>query len=167
MPPGELWAGSPAIRLGVAHRDWPRRRPARAAALGRRRTALTAGLLAFLPLVSAAAGLAVLWSPLRGSADAADAAGRVLLLALPATRGGARRPRRCSTLVVVRLLGLGLREGYHPVRSRIGWQVWATERLMDDARTYLYPLYASLLTPAWLRALGADGRPRTSRPRPC
>jgi non-ribosomal peptide synthetase-like protein len=41
------------------------------------------------------------------------------------------------------------------VRSRIGWQVWATERLMDDARSYLFPIYASMLTPVWLRALGA------------
>jgi non-ribosomal peptide synthetase-like protein len=41
------------------------------------------------------------------------------------------------------------------VRSRTGWQVWATERLMDAARTYLFPLYASLLTPSWLRILGA------------
>ena len=48
--------------------------------------------------------------------------------------------------------------GTIPVRSRIGWQVWATERLLDSARTLLFPLYASLLTPVWLRALGADGR---------
>ncbi len=41
------------------------------------------------------------------------------------------------------------------MRSRIGWQVWATERLLDSARTLLFPLYASLLTPSWLRALGA------------
>src|SRR5262249_1625542 len=46
-------------------------------------------------------------------------------------------------------------EGHHPVRSRIGWQVWATERLMDEARTLLFPIYASLFTPVWLRALGA------------
>ncbi|MGB7161682.1 MAG: Pls/PosA family non-ribosomal peptide synthetase, partial [Mycobacterium sp.] len=39
--------------------------------------------------------------------------------------------------------------------SRSGWQLWATERLMDGARNYLFPLYASLLTPAWLRLLGA------------
>ena len=59
------------------------------------------------------------------------------------------------TIVLVRLLGLGLREGYYPVRSRVGWQVWATERLLDQARTLLFPIYASLVTPWWLRALGA------------
>ena len=57
--------------------------------------------------------------------------------------------------LAVRVLSIGLREGYHPVRSRAGWQLWATERLMDAARNYLFPLYASLLTPIWLRVLGA------------
>jgi non-ribosomal peptide synthetase-like protein len=59
-------------------------------------------------------------------------------------------------VVAVRLLGIGLREGHHPVRSRVGWQTWSTERLLDDARTWLFPLYASLFTPHWLRLLGAD-----------
>ncbi len=58
-------------------------------------------------------------------------------------------------LGTVRLLSLGLREGFHPVRSRIGWQVWATERVLDLARDLLFPIYASLFTPIWLRLLGA------------
>lgn len=57
-------------------------------------------------------------------------------------------------LAGVRLLSIGLREGYHPVHGRIAWQAWATERLMDMARVHLFPLYASLFTPVWLRALG-------------
>ncbi|HAP90815.1 MAG TPA: hypothetical protein DCR15_14270, partial [Arthrobacter bacterium] len=39
--------------------------------------------------------------------------------------------------------------------SRIGWQVWATERVLDLARDLLFPIYASLFTPVWLRLLGA------------
>src|SRR6185436_797431 len=35
------------------------------------------------------------------------------------------------------------------------WQAWATVRVMDEARTWLFPLYASCLTPMWLRSLGA------------
>src|SRR5690606_1623251 len=60
-----------------------------------------------------------------------------------------------ATVVLVRLFSIGLTEGHHPVRSRIGWQAWATERLLDGARNFLFPLYASLLTPIWLRLLGA------------
>jgi hypothetical protein len=33
-----------------------------------------------------------------------------------------------------------------------------TERLLDSARTLLFPLYASLFTPLWLRLLGREGR---------
>jgi non-ribosomal peptide synthetase-like protein len=58
------------------------------------------------------------------------------------------------TLVSVRLLGIGLREGHHPVRGRVAWQAWTTLRLMDSARSMLFPLYAGLATPVWLRALG-------------
>ena len=58
-------------------------------------------------------------------------------------------------LVTTRLLGIGLKEGYYRVRSRIGWQVWATERVLDLARDLLFPVYASLFTPVWLRLLGA------------
>ena len=58
-------------------------------------------------------------------------------------------------LLTTRLLGVGLAEGYYRVRSRIGWQVWATERVLDLARDLLFPIYASLFTPAWLRLLGA------------
>jgi non-ribosomal peptide synthetase-like protein len=58
-------------------------------------------------------------------------------------------------LVLVRLLSLGVREGFHPVRGRVAWQVWTTERLMGMARFALFPMYASLFTPVWLRLLGA------------
>lgn len=57
-------------------------------------------------------------------------------------------------LAGVRLLGVGLREGHHPVHGRVAWQAWTTARLMDRARAHLFPFYASLLTPVWLRALG-------------
>ncbi|MGZ4632002.1 MAG: Pls/PosA family non-ribosomal peptide synthetase, partial [Actinomycetes bacterium] len=153
IPPGELWAGSPAARVGLAHRDWPRHRPPQrpwwVPVYG-----LTAAALAALPVVAAVAGLAVLWPGLLDAQTAAQAARSVALFLVPATVV-ALLVHALLIVVIARLLGVGLGEGYHPVRSRTGWQVWATERLMDDARTYLYPLYASLLTPAWLRALGA------------
>ncbi len=56
---------------------------------------------------------------------------------------------------VVRLLGLGLTAGAYPVHSLRAWQAWATMRLLDEARTWLFPLYSSALTSAWLRVLGA------------
>ncbi len=153
VPPGELWAGSPASRVGMAHRDWPRERPPRRVFWVPLYGA-TAAALACLPLVSAAAGLALLAPSLRRASSVGDAALASLPLLLPAA-AAALVVQAALTWLATRLLGRGLTEGFHPVRSRTGWQVWATERLMDDARTHLYPLYASLLTPWWLRSLGA------------
>jgi len=59
------------------------------------------------------------------------------------------------TWIGVRVLSIGLKPGVTPVRSAQGWRLWAVERLMDDARTHLFPLYAGQLTPLWLRSLGA------------
>lgn len=153
VPPGELWTGSPATFEGPAREHWPSARAPR----GRVWPAVygaTAGAIAALPVLAAACGLLVVGAFARDTASWAEAAGR-LLLATPVGALVMLLVLAGTTLGGARLLGLGVREGYHAVRSRTGWQVWATLRLMDDARTTLFPLYASSLTPAWLRALGA------------
>ena len=177
--PGSAVVGSvPAGRalVGLAgraesarpRRRWPDERPPRGAALGRRlRRRLRRP-------VAAARSLAPLAGPARASARPVRDATTSATRPSPAlARRAARRPWSGSstlallTLVGVRLLGLGLRAGHHPVRSRVGWQVWATERLLDSARTLLFPLYASLLTPVWLRAARRRRSARASRRPPC
>jgi non-ribosomal peptide synthetase-like protein len=111
-------------------------------------------VLAVLPVLAATAGLLVVGAGVRG-AGSWGTAGDDALRAVPPAALTAFVVLALATLVGVRLLGRGVQEGYHPVRSRTGWQIWATQRLMDDARSTLYPLYASTLTPLWLRALGA------------
>ncbi len=56
---------------------------------------------------------------------------------------------------LVRLLSRALRPGVHPALGRTAWSAWAVSRLVAAARAALFPLYAGLLTPAWLRLLGA------------
>ena len=116
-------------------------------------------LLGALPLAALGAGLAVIGWAIRDSASLTDAIVPALVWTPVATLV-ALVVYAALTVIGVRVLSLWLREGYHPVRSRVGWQIWATERLMDAARNYLFPLYASLLTPTWLRVLGREGRPR-------
>jgi non-ribosomal peptide synthetase-like protein len=151
---GQYWKGSPAVTSGKARHPWPGRRPPRAAqwvpVFG-----ASSVLLAGLPLVALGTGLAVLALGARGSTTLA-AAVRGAAVWIPAATLTAMTAYAVLTVLGVRILSIGMREGYHPVRSRVGWQVWATERLMDAARNYLFPLYASLLTPVWLRALGAS-----------
>ncbi|HUH68806.1 MAG TPA: Pls/PosA family non-ribosomal peptide synthetase [Mycobacterium sp.] len=150
---GQYWKGSPAVKSGRVNHPWPDERPPR-----RSRWVpvygLTSLLLAALPLIAAASGLAVIAVAVHRTRRLSQAVLPALQWAPVATLA-ALTVYALLTVVAVRVLSIGLREGYHPVRSRAGWQLWATERLMDAARNYLFPLYASLLTPIWLRLLGA------------
>ena len=149
----QYWKGSPAVKSGRVNHPWPDERPARksywVAVYG-----ATSPLLGALPLVAAVSGLAVIAAAVHHTRRLSEAVLPALLWT-PAAALAAVAAYALLTVLGVRLLSAGLREGYHPVRSRAGWQLWATERLMDAARTYLFPLYASLLTPMWMRLLGA------------
>ena len=153
VPDGERWAGSPAVRVGRARHRWPEQRPpSRPWWVGAYGAA--SAMFSSLPLLSAIPSLLLVAAIMGRPTSLTVATGRVLA-AVPLATVGWLLCYGLSTLLIVRLLGIGLAEGYHPVRSRIGWQVWATERVMDTARTLLFPVYSSLLTPLWLRALGA------------
>ncbi|MET9684369.1 Pls/PosA family non-ribosomal peptide synthetase [Streptomyces coeruleorubidus] len=152
VPTGQRWAGAPAVKLGKAKRNWPKERPEKGgfwramygvSGFGLRALPLLAGLAALLTgslFVAPGAGLG---EALRGAAlalvPATVAFGAVYALLL---------------LVAVRLLSLRLREGTHPTHSRVGWQAWTVTQLMDQSREMLFPLYAGLVTPVWLRLLG-------------
>ncbi|NLU62573.1 amino acid adenylation domain-containing protein [Rhodococcus sp. HNM0563] len=148
------WAGSPAQKTGKAAPQWPSADPPRGARwvpmFG-----VTSILLAGLPILSIGAGVALLVWWVRDTVSVSEAVLRSLAM-LPAGGVLTMAVFAVLTLITVRLLSIGMTEGWHPVRSRVGWQVWATERLMDSSRTFLFPLYASMLTPIWLRLLGAD-----------
>ncbi|MCS6560955.1 Pls/PosA family non-ribosomal peptide synthetase [Curtobacterium poinsettiae] len=152
VPAGERWAGAPAERTGSARDD----REARPATRRRWLLAYGAGSLAVagLPVVGVAVGLLVALALVGRASTLGDAVLRALLT-VPLATVVAGAVYALLVVVAVRLLGMGLHEGRHPVRSRIGWQVWSTERVLDAARTLLFPLYASLVTPVWLRLLGA------------
>jgi non-ribosomal peptide synthetase-like protein len=150
---GQYWKGSPAVKSGKARHPWPDHRPPRAplwvAVYG-----VTSVLLGGLPLLALGVGLAVIGWGVRDAGSLTDAIVPAALWT-PAATLAAVVTYTVLTVIGVRVLSLWMPEGYHPVRSRVGWQLWATERLMDDARHYLFPIYASLLTPWWLRVLGA------------
>ncbi|WP_330257524.1 AMP-binding protein [Nocardia sp. NBC_00565] len=147
------WAGSPAAKVGKAPHRWPDHTPDRAAhwvaIFG-----VTSMVLAAMPILGLASGGAFIAWFIRDARTLAGALGRGFAI-LPVATLLSLSVYAVATVLAVRLLSIGLTEGHHPVRSRVGWQVWATERLLDSARTFLFPLYASLLTPVWLRLLGA------------
>jgi non-ribosomal peptide synthetase-like protein len=147
VPSGERWAGAPAVRQGKARKI--EERPART----RRWVAgygVSALVLSLLPVAAAVPGLAVLVAFLRRSTSPLVSA----MYAVPLATLASMASFALAIFVCVRLLAVGLREGSHPVHSRQAWQAWATGHLMAMSRVWLFPLYASVLTPSWMRALG-------------
>lgn len=150
---GARWAGSPARKVGKSGKTaqaFPDTRPPR-----RRHWvvlyALTAMLIAAVPVAAAVlgffAGAALLFQVVGGGGLVLS----IIVGALVYFFAGLG-----LTWVFVRLAQLAVKPGTHPVRSASGWGLWTVVRLLDDARARYFPLYASLLTPSWFRALGAE-----------
>ena len=161
VPDGEYWSGAPATRFGPARGPWADRKPVNkpvwllAYAAGGQLLALLPALsitLAILGLLGLAALLGVPTPRDAGSASAAVAsaiawAPPAALVAFALLAG--------AVVGLVRLLAIGLVPGHYPVQGRRSWQAWMTLRLLDEARTWLFPLYSGALTAPWLRLLGA------------
>lgn len=152
IPTGQRWAGAPAVKLGKAKRDWPKERPQKGTYWGIMYGA-TGFALTALPLVAGLAALLVASVFVTPDAGLGEALRGAALALVPATLtfGFAYA---LLLLIFVRLLSLSLRPGTHPTHSRIGWQAWTVTHLMDRSREALFPLYAGLVTPVWLRLLG-------------
>ncbi|MDH6627316.1 non-ribosomal peptide synthetase-like protein [Streptomyces sp. LBL] len=148
VPTGQRWAGAPAVKLGKAKRNWPKERPVRGT-YWRAMYGVTGLALSGLPVLAGAVALFVGYWFVTPEVTAAG----VALGLVPATLAFGL-VYALVLLVAVRLLSVGLREGTHPTHSRIGWQAWTVTQLMDRSRETLFPLYAGLATPVWLRLLG-------------
>ena len=150
---GESWSGSPAESIGTARGPWSSERPPRRRRWVAAYVAISA-VIAMLPLLASLAGLAVLL-PVLDRADSITGAALRALPLLPVSAVVSVVTLAALVLALVRVLALGLEPGHYPMHSRRALQAWATLRVLDEARTWLFPLYASWLTPVWLRLLGA------------
>ena len=153
VPARQHWAGSPAKRVGKLSKS---EREAIRAPYTRHWTIFygaTATVLGLLPLAAAIPALFVLSDFVSGSGSAWSAFGSALPGVLPAVivfflLFG------LMVLAGVRALSIRMTAGDYPLHSLAAWRVWTTTQLMAMARVWLYPLYASILTPTWLRLLG-------------
>ncbi|GAA4714401.1 non-ribosomal peptide synthetase [Nocardioides conyzicola] len=154
VPAAEYWSGSPAEQQSVhARGPWHDQAPppGRAWLLG---YGALATLIGAFPGIAALAGLLVVLGPVR-DADSLGGAFTAALPWLPLATVVAYVVLALLVLGLVRALAGGMTAGVHPVRSGAGLCIWGTFRVLDDARTWLFPLYSSTLTPVWLRLLGA------------
>ncbi|MEJ5998864.1 Pls/PosA family non-ribosomal peptide synthetase [Corynebacterium sp. H130] len=148
------WSGSPAGKVGRSKHRFPDEHPPRrsywVALYG-----MTSLLLSLIPLAALSVAMLIMVSPnLVRELSPLEALGWALALA-PVGALSAMATYLVFVWLTVRLVGIGLRPGVFPVRSLQGWRLWVTERVLDDARTHLFVLYASQLTPLWFRSLGA------------
>lgn len=157
----QLWAGSPAVRIGGAKDSkrrkaldgWPAELP-KQGAFWKFAYGLSSVGLALLPFIALTAGALPVIRGVHGSDTLGQAAGAAFAWLIPGVLI-AGLVYAGAVVVLVRLCSIGMHEGVFPVHSRIGWQAWTTERLLDAARNFLFPIYSSLFTSAWLRLLGA------------
>lgn len=148
------WSGSPAAKVGRSKHRFPDEHPPRRS-FWVPLYGLTSIFLSLIPLSALAIATLIVVSPnlLRPLAPL-EALGWALALA-PVAALAAFLTYMVLVWLLVRLAGIGLKPGVFPVRSLMGWRLWVTERALDDARSHLFVLYASQLTPVWFRSLGA------------
>ncbi|MCX6395739.1 MAG: amino acid adenylation domain-containing protein [Propionibacteriales bacterium] len=155
VPADEFWSGSPAERVArQARGPWSQTAPPRHP-LWQLAYAAAAFVVAVLPGLGVLAGAAVLLPALRTHPSLGDALTSILFL-VPVAAVTGYVTLAALVLALVRLLAVGLTVGHFPVRSGAGVRIWTTMRVLDEARTWLFPLYSSGLTPTWLRLLGAE-----------
>ena len=168
---GTRWAGSPAQRVGRATHRFPEEAPPR-----RRRWvagfAITSLALDALPFLAIFAGVVADLFLTSWVAPAGSSTGTIIALAIAfAAPSGLIifATYALLTWLAVRVLSLRMKPGVWPVRSAMGWRVWTVGRLMDAARTHLFPMYAAQLTlygsVLWAPRLAAT--PKSPRPSCC
>ncbi|GAA1956152.1 Pls/PosA family non-ribosomal peptide synthetase [Kitasatospora viridis] len=156
VPAGQHYHGAPARPSSEPTQPWPA--PRRAGRTGRGGWNLAYGLgttlFGLLPLLAAVPALLAIYTLV----DSDRTLGTVLFQLLPASALLTFVSVGCYALlliVLIRLFSRPIEPGYHSAHGKVAWCVWAVSRLMDTARSSLFPVYASLLTPLWLRLLGA------------
>ena len=153
VPADQLFSGATAVHIGDARGPWEEQAPPNKK-IWVAAYALTGIYAALIPALGSAVGVATLLPWLKDAHGWQDALTILAIGAVAATLVGF-----CATAAIiwatVRVLGRGLQPGHHPIQGGQGWRAWTTMRVLDEARTWLFPLYSSTLTPNWLRALGA------------
>ena len=155
VPAGERWAGSQMRKVGTAGDDWPAE-PAPTAETPATRLLYPAalagtGLMNLMALVPGSA--LMLW--LLNGVESFAAALWILALWAPVFVVCSMATYLALIAGVVRAVSRLMPAGLHPANGVAGWASWLSTLLLSRSLITMYPLYASVLTPGWLRLLGA------------
>lgn len=148
------WSGSPAAKVGRSKHRFPDEHPPRRS-YWVMFYGITSLFISLIPLAALTVATFIVVAPgILQPLSAMQSLGWAVALA-PIAALVAMAVYMALVWLIVRLVGIGIKPGVFPVRSLMGWRLWVTERVLDDARSHLFVLYASQLTPIWFRSLGA------------
>ncbi|WP_257162674.1 Pls/PosA family non-ribosomal peptide synthetase [Corynebacterium cystitidis] len=160
---GEMWEGAPMRYLGPSNQNWPQEDPDRTPNLGAVGRVINTVLYSLgmllvnvLPIF-AIAPVAVVFMIATRVLDELDYRAVFVSLAVWAIPVVIASVVCWLSLVAftVRMLALFIRPGFWPARSVTSWALWLTRTLMANSLESTYFIYASWLTPYWLRMCGA------------
>lgn len=155
IPDSERWAGSQMRKVGTAGVGWPADPPTEPESSGVRLLypAALAGIT-LLNLVAIAPGSALMLWLLTGVESFASALW-ILALWAPVFVVLSMAMFLLLTAAVVRFTARLMPAGMHPANGVTGWASWLSNLMLSRSLITMYPLYASVLTPVWMRLLGA------------
>ncbi|MCC9205917.1 Pls/PosA family non-ribosomal peptide synthetase [Arthrobacter sp. zg-Y769] len=155
IPANELWAGSQMRKVGIAGTGWPTEAAPATESRGVRLLypASLAGI-AVLNLLSIAPGSALMLWLLNGVTSFTDALW-ILAIWAPVFVVMSMATFLALTAAVVRAAARRMPAGMHPASGMAGWASWLSNLMLSRSLVTMYPIYASVLTPVWMRLLGA------------
>ena len=161
IPDGELWGGSPLRYLGTAGLTWPEGSPESTGGLktwGKGLSylmySLGAVLVGVLPLLALIPGALIVLTQVIHIQEY-EIVFPIVAVWVPVFTVVTAVVWLLLVVAVVRLLAGTIVPGYFPQDSKVGWAMWLTETLMQRTLISTYPIYASCITPWFMRLLGA------------
>jgi non-ribosomal peptide synthetase-like protein len=155
IPAGERWAGTPARRVGDADGVWPREDPPCEPHARFWKAMFGVGLFGInaLTIVAAIPGLLLMesFNPLSSSVPGTVTA---LLVGAPLLAATFVLGEAVLSALVFRLVTRAVKPGWHGDEGATAWALWFGERVMESARSTLFPLYATIYMRWWLRLHG-------------
>lgn len=153
VPDHSCVAGSPARVTDVPGASWEYSRENEVAVNRPWLYLMGALLLSAISVISFAPAVLLYWTTGPGVHHAMPSIEWAIRWSIPAVTMG-YATYAALVVLLVRWSARYAQPGVFPINSRPAFCAWLIERLTEDARETLFPLYASVLTPWWLRRLG-------------
>lgn len=162
VPDGQVWGGSPMCHRGAAGESWPAGHPGQSPELsvwGRLRSVLTYSvsvlLIGALPVIAVAPAVGMIL-PQVITMQAYEDVFAVLAVWAPLFVVLTALTWLLLVIAVVRLVAAMMPPGYFSQHGSQAWAAWLTHTLLQRTLISTYPVYSSVITPVFLRMLGAS-----------